>query len=114
MAVLLGADTFADDLGGIDKVPEDGIVHSGQGTVARALLLDAAAAAREGEDAAVSDEDDVTVREFLLEFTSQANWIRQRWEVGNEGLDLSTYRCWTLWKPLRRGKGTKMTTALRP
>jgi len=72
VAVLLGADTLSDDLGGVDEVAEDGVVHSGQGAVARALLLDARTAAGEWQDAALGDEDDVAVGKFLLELTGQA------------------------------------------
>lgn len=74
--VLLGADTSAHNLNGVDEVGEDGVVHGSQGARARTLLLLVCArvggALGPGEDTALSDEEDVTVGEFLLEFTGQA------------------------------------------
>lgn len=75
-AVLLGADALTDDLNGVDEVVEDGVVDSGQSTRARALLglvgarVDGTLGA--GENPALSDEEDVAVRELLLELTGQA------------------------------------------
>lgn len=75
-AVLLGAETLADDLDGVDEVSQDSIVHSGESARARALLgLEVAGAGRalgSGKDAARSKDEDVAVRELLLELTSQA------------------------------------------
>ena len=75
-AVLLGADALADDLNGVDQVVEDGVVDSGQSTRARALLVLVGArvdgALGAGENPALSDEEDVAVRELLLELTGQA------------------------------------------
>lgn len=75
-SVLLGADAAADDLNGVDQVGEDGVVDGGEGTRPRALLLLVGArvdgALRAGEDAALSDEEDVAVGELLFEFTGQA------------------------------------------
>lgn len=75
-AVLLGADTLADDLDGVNEVVENGVVYSGQGARARALLLLVGAgvdrALGAGQDAALSDEKDVAVGELLLELTGQA------------------------------------------
>ena len=74
--VLLGADALADDLNGVDQVVEDGVVDSGQSTRARALLVLVGArvdgALGAGENPALSDEEDVAVRELLLELTGQA------------------------------------------
>lgn len=75
-AVLLGADALADDLDGVDEVIEDGVVDGGQGTRARTLLgLVGARVGRAlgaGENAALSDEEDVAVGELLLELTGEA------------------------------------------
>lgn len=75
-AVLLGADTLADDLDGVNEVVEDGVVDSGQGARARTLLLLVGAgvdrALRAGQDAALSNKEDVAVGELLLELTGQA------------------------------------------
>lgn len=72
VAVLLGADALADNLGRVDEVGEDGIMDSSESAGPGALLLDTAAAARLGKDAALSKEDNVAVRELLLELTGQA------------------------------------------
>lgn len=75
-AVLLGADTLADDLDGIDEVGQDGVVDGGQSTRARTLLglvgarVDGTLGA--GKNAALSDEQDVAVGELLLELTGKA------------------------------------------
>ena len=75
-AVLLGADTLADDLDGVNEVVEDGVVDSGQGARARTLLLLVGAgvdrALRAGQDAALSNKEDVAVGELLLELTGQS------------------------------------------
>ena len=75
-AVLLGAEALADDLDGVDEVSEDGVVDGGKSPRARALLLEGVAGAGgalgAGEDAARSEEDDVAVRELLLELAGQA------------------------------------------
>lgn len=84
-AVLLGADTLADDLDGVDEVSEDGVVDSGQSAGTGALLglggarVDGALGA--GQDAALSNEENVAVGELLLELTGQTeellvSWIR--------------------------------------
>lgn len=75
-AVLLGADTLANDLDGVDEVGEDGVVDSSQSAGTGTLLglvgarVDGALGA--GEDTALSDEEDVAVGELLLELTGQA------------------------------------------
>lgn len=75
-AVLLGADALADDLDGVDQVSEDVVVDSGQSAGAGALLglvgagVDGALGA--GQNAALSNEEDVAVRELLLQLTGQA------------------------------------------
>ena len=75
-AVLLGADALADNLDGVDKVGEDGVVDGRQSTRTGTLLGLVAAgvggALGAGEDTALSDEEDVTVRELLLELAGEA------------------------------------------
>jgi hypothetical protein len=77
-AILLGAGALADDLDGVDQVSEDGLVDGGQGARAGTLLglggarVDGALGA--GQDAALGDEEDVTVRELLLELAGQAGF----------------------------------------
>jgi hypothetical protein len=78
-AVLLGADALADNLNGVDEVVKDGVVDGSEGTGTGALLLLVGAgvdgALGLGEDAALSDEEDVAVRELLLEFTGKAGIV---------------------------------------
>lgn len=75
-AVLLGAETLADDLDGVDEVGQDGIVDSSQSARTGALLglgvARAGGALGLGEDAAGSEDQDVAVGELLLELTSEA------------------------------------------
>lgn len=74
-AVLLGAGTLADDLDGVDEVGEDGVVDSSQSAGTGTLLLlvgtRAGGALGAGQDAALSNEEDVAVGELLLELTGQ-------------------------------------------
>lgn len=75
-AVLLGAGTLADDLDGVDEVGEDGVVDSSQSAGTGTLLLlvgtRAGGALGAGQDAALSNEENVAVGELLLELTGQA------------------------------------------
>lgn len=74
-AVLLGADALADDLDGVDQVGQDGVVDGGQSAGTGALLglggagVDGALGA--GQNAALSNEQDVAVRELLLQLAGQ-------------------------------------------
>lgn len=74
--VLLGAETLADDLDGVDEVGQDGVVDGGQSAGAGALLLlgvaRAGGALGAGQDAARGEDQDVAVGELLLELTGQA------------------------------------------
>lgn len=75
-AVLLGAESLADDLDWVHNIAEDGFVDSGQCAGSGSLLglcgSASVAALWSREDAALSKEDDVTIGELLLEFTGQA------------------------------------------
>lgn len=77
--ILLGAQTLADNLDGEDKIGQDGVVDSGQGTRARALLSGGVARAGgalgAGENAARGEDQDVAVRELLLELAGEAALI---------------------------------------
>lgn len=65
------------------------------------------------KDAAGSEDENVAVRELLLELAGET--VNMLGGVGRWWLDLGEfYRCWTLWKPWRRGTGTKMTIAFLP
>lgn len=75
-AVLLGAEALADDLDGVDEVGQDGVVDGGQGAATGTLLLlgvaRAGGALGAGQDAARGEDQDVAVRELLLELTGEA------------------------------------------
>lgn len=85
VAVLLSADALADNLGGVDQVRQDRVVHGGERARAWALLRHAAAARGEWEDAALRDEQDVAVRELLFEFACEAGWYVSRGSVRKRG-----------------------------
>lgn len=75
-AVLLGADTLSDNLNRVDDIGQDGVVHSSQSTRTGTLLSESVSGA-DGtlgarKDTARSDDDNVAVRELLLELTSQS------------------------------------------
>lgn len=74
-AVLLGAETLADDLDGVDEVSQDGIVDSSEsprtGALLRLGVAGAAGALGAGQDTARSEDQDVAVRELLLKLTGE-------------------------------------------
>jgi hypothetical protein len=113
-AVLFGAETLANDLDGVDEVSQDGIVHRGEGSRARALLGLVGArpvgALGARENAARSNEENVAVGEFLLELTGETENI----SATTVNSVRRTNRCCTLCQPWRRGTGTKMTIAFLP
>ena len=122
-AILLGAQTLADNLDRVAEVGEDGVVDGGEGARAGALLLLGVARAGRAfgarEDAALGEEEDVTVREFFLKFAGETRvgmlgvvhfiHLEKKERDGD-----ATYRCCTRWKPCRDGTGTKMTIAFLP
>ena len=75
-AVLLGADALANNLDGEAEIGKDGIVDSSQSARTGALLLLGVAGASRtlgaGQDAARGEDQDMAVRELLLELTGQA------------------------------------------
>lgn len=75
-AVLLGADTLADDLDREAQIGQDGVVDGGQGAGTGALLLLGVAGASRSlgarQNTARGEDQDVAVRELLLELTGQA------------------------------------------
>jgi hypothetical protein len=95
-AVLLGAEALADDLNGVDEVGQDGIVDGGESAGARALLLEGVAGAGRAlgarENAASGNEEDVAVRELLLQLAGEALLnlmvLSQKWDwdKDNDGL----------------------------
>merc|ERR1719410_762904 len=67
-SVNLVADALSDDLGGVADILQHGVVDSSQSPgPGAALPLDSVVAALLGEDAALSDEDDMLATELLLE-----------------------------------------------
>lgn len=75
-AVLLGAEALADNLDGVDEVGQDCIMDSGKSARTGALLLlgvaRAGGALGAGENTTRSEDEDVAVRELLLQLTGQA------------------------------------------
>ena len=75
-AVLLGAQTLAYDLDGVDEVGQDGIVNSGECSRTGSLLGERGARAVRalgaGENTARGEDQDVAVGELLLELTGEA------------------------------------------
>lgn len=74
-AILFGADSLANNLDWVDNVGKDSVVDSGQSTRTRSLLGLAGAGSVGslwlGQNAAGSQEDDLSVRELLLQLTGQ-------------------------------------------
>ena len=62
---------LASDLRGVNQVLEDRLVHGGQSARVRSGLLVAVLAAGLAKDAALADENNVAVRELLLELTGE-------------------------------------------
>lgn len=80
------------------------------------LLLGVARAGRAlgaGKDAARGEDQDMAVRELLLELTGEARMGVSLACSEFCGIGIA-YRCWTRWKPCREGTGTKMTIAFLP
>jgi len=71
-AVQTVVNLLADDLSRVEDIVEDGLVHLGEGTAARAeLTLLAVEASLLGQDTALSNNDDVLAAELLLEVLHQ-------------------------------------------
>lgn len=89
-AVLLGADALADDLDGVAEIGEDSVVDSSKSAGAGALLgLGVAGAGRAlgaGEDAARSEDQDLAVRELLLELTGQTGVVVSNRSLNHKGV----------------------------
>lgn len=77
-AILLGAETLSDDLDGEDEVSQDGVVDGSQSARTGTLLLlgvaRAAGALGAGQNAARSQDQDMAVRELLLQLTGEASF----------------------------------------
>lgn len=72
VAANLVTAALANDVGGVDKVLEDGLVDSRESAASGTLLvLLGTLAASLGEDAALAEEDDMAVSELLLELADQ-------------------------------------------
>jgi hypothetical protein len=114
--IFLRSDALSDDLNRVDEVGEDSIMNSGECSGTRTLLglrgTGAVGSLGAGKDTARREDQDVTIRELLLEFTGET--IITVRTVCSVPKPKTAYRCWTLWKPGRRGTGTKMTMAFFP
>lgn len=67
------SDSLADNLGGEHKVLQDGVVDSGQSSGLRSLLQQLRLSGGLGEDLALTQEDDVSVGELLLQLSGQSD-----------------------------------------
>jgi len=78
-AVLTGTETLADNLDGVDEVGQDGVVDSSEssrlGTLLGLRRARAVGALGAGENAAGSNDQNVTVGELLLELTGETGRI---------------------------------------
>jgi len=74
-AVLLGSETLADNLNGVNEIGEDGVVYSGECSRTRTLLSERSAGTvaslGAGENTARGEDQDVAVGELLLELTGE-------------------------------------------
>lgn len=102
-AVLLGADTLANNLDWVDNIGKDGVVDSSQSSGSWSLLSlggsGSVGSLGAGKDTALSQEENVSVRELLLEFTGQSSTSVSIYGVLDSRFRLhwtgrgSTYRC---------------------
>jgi hypothetical protein len=101
-AVLLGANTLADDLDWEDEIGENSVVDSGECARTWALLrlggAGAGGALWAWQDAARGEDQDMAVRELLLELTGEAVEMSVMLNRGQGEMRLA-YRCCTRWKP---------------
>lgn len=94
-SVQLNTNALSNNLRWEDKVVEDVIVDSGQGTATGALLFVWvwATTTRLGKDLALSTEHNVTAGELLLQFANQASLdlleslLLGDWNVDNDSLE---------------------------
>lgn len=86
--ILLGAHALTDNLDGEDEVSKDGVVDGSKSPGTRTLLglggAGAVGTLGAGQDAARSDDEDVTVRELLLELTGQTSDMSVKVRKGRE------------------------------
>lgn len=72
-AINLLTESLANNFSGINEVVQDSIVNSGQSTASRTGLLVVGATSGDRQDTTLSNKDNVTVRELLLELTSESS-----------------------------------------
>jgi len=70
-AIGLCADTLADDLSWVNEITEKVLVNGGKSAGSWALLGSSGSARWDWEDSSLSNEDDVAVRELLLELAGK-------------------------------------------
>jgi hypothetical protein len=104
-AIFLRAETLADNLNGVNKICEDGVVNGSQRPGTGSLLCEGSSGAVgslwAGKNTASGEDQDMTVRELLLELTGETILDQQnpQWVEREREMDEKTYRCCTRWKP---------------
>ena len=63
--------SLTNNFGGVNHIIQDGIVNSGQSARSGTGLLTVVTTTRNSQDTTLSNENDVTIRELLLEFTGK-------------------------------------------
>jgi hypothetical protein len=74
-AIFLGAETLADNLNGVDKICEDGVVNGSQCPGTGSLLCERSSRAVgslwAGKNTASGEDQDMTIGELLLKLTGE-------------------------------------------
>ena len=72
MTINLGTNTLPDNLCGVNKVLEEVLMNSGEGSGTRPLLGNTRPPGGDGKNSTEGKEDDVPVGELLFKFTGEA------------------------------------------
>lgn len=102
--------SLSDNLGWVDEVLEDLLVDGSQRSVSWSLLGGSGSSAWLLEDSSLGDEDDMTVREFLLELSGQSllnlveRFEQRDWDEDDDSLLASTDLDLSCSRDLQRSK----------
>jgi hypothetical protein len=90
-AIDIDSSTFANNLGGINQIFEQVLVDGSQSAGTWTLLLDAGFTGGFSEDLSLGHNQDVAIRELLLQFTNQSGldlvelFEQRDWDKDNDG-----------------------------